>query len=625
MVRIRRLLSLILGSLIACILLVQSTGSLAFIVQADDANPTPPPVRSTTIKVSFTLYEWWLLRWSDSQVVCQVWVEHDGLPVGAEVNYFCGAAVLNQWLQTQPCTLGGAVQAYSQCSGIYLHRAHVTPGERSITVKLAPPSVGVSVSGCDLTDANRYCSQLPNLLLTGQEPLPGEQIIRIQGMMGDQPFSCPGSTCSLPLPPTGPKGITVEFWADSSFGDSSDHFTAQVRTIPWGDFTSPGTDAASSDQPKWYIDVLSSQWQGAALASCSETWASFPPVGGPSAWLTTPSDPAQLNSFTPYFYLAGALIQQGAVDASDCPNNGLQADGVANECGVTKAQPSVVAWQNQFDAEIIQVANETNVPGQLLKNIFSRESQFWPGMFQSYNEAGLGQLTDNGADTALLWNSTFFSQFCPLVFKTQVCQQGYGNLTPDQQAVLRGAMVRKVNAACPGCPTGIDLSQANFSISVFARSLLANCEQVGQIIYNTTGSQAGNVSSYEDLWRFTLVNYNAGAGCFVTALDAAFQQGQSLNWDNVSSHLEPACRGSIQYVSDISQSASPSPSQGTAPPGSGTPTATVTGTSAVSLTPTPSGTLQPTATPMATPAVTATDEGYPAPPFVPTPTPVIYP
>ena len=364
--------------------------------------------------------------------------------------------------------------------------------------------------------------------------------------------------------------------------------------------------------------MISSQWTGAPLASCSETWASFPPVGGPPEWLTTPSDPAQLNSFIPYFYLAGALIQQGAVDASDCPNNGLLATGVANECGVTKAQPAVVAWQNQFDTEIIRVANDTNVPGQLLKNIFSRESQFWPGLFQSYQEVGLGQLTDNVADTALLWNSSFFSQFCPLVFKTQVCEQGYGNLTTDQQAVLRGAMVRKVNAACPDCPTGIDLSQANFSISVFARSLLANCEQVGQTIYNTTGSQAGEVSSYEDLWKFTLVNYNAGVGCLVVALQAAYQQGQPLNWDNVSSHLEPACQGSIQYVNDVSQSSAAStPLQGTAPPGAGTPspTATVSGTSQVTAT--PGGTPQPTATP--------TNSSYPYPPPVSTPTPVSYP
>ncbi len=74
----------------------------------------------------------------------------------------------------------------------------------------------------------------------------------------------------------------------------------------------------------------------------------------------------------------------------------------------------------------------------------------------------------------------------PLVLDTEVCQRGFGNLDQAEQEMLRGALVQKVNAACPDCPLGIDLTQANFSISIFARSLLANCEQVGQIIFNTT-------------------------------------------------------------------------------------------------------------------------------------------
>ncbi len=126
-------------------------------------------------------------------------------------------------------------------------------------------------------------------------------------------------------------------------------------------------------------------------------------------------------------------------------------------------------------------------------------------------------MSEQGADTVLLWNPpSFFSQFCPLILSEESCQRGFGNLDPDQQALLRGALVQQVNAQCPpDCPTGIDLSQANFSISVFARSLLANCEQVGgQIVYNSTGRQAGQVATYEDLWKFTLVNYHAGAGLF---------------------------------------------------------------------------------------------------------------
>jgi hypothetical protein len=591
---VKKFLFILVGSLLIWILLVSSVGAWSgrgsSVVLADSGTPTPPPARSTTIKVSFTLYEWWLIRWSNNQVVCQMWVEHDGIPIPAEVNYFCGESILNQWLATKPCTTSN----YSQCTGFYLNREYKTPGERTVVVKLAPPTVGVSIAGCDISPQKNYCDTLPTLVFTGQEPLPDEQIIRIQGTMDGQAFSCPGSVCDLPIPPTGQDGISIEFWADSSFGDASDHFTAQVRTIPWGNFTSP--DGSATDVTKWYVDVISPQWTGAPLASCSQTWSSFPPVGGSPTWLTTPKDPSQLISYGSYYYLAGSLIEQSVVDASDCPNNGLQSQGLANECGLEKAQPAVQSWQNQFDTDIINVANETNVPAQLMKNVFGRESQFWPGIFLTNNEVGLGQLTDNGADTALLWNSDFFSQFCPLVFKTQACQGGYGNLTADQQAILRGAMLNKVNAACQDCPTGIDLTKANFSISIFARSLLANCNQVGQIISNTTNKQPGNVSSYEDLWKFTLVNYNAGPGCLIDALKTTLQKGQALNWQNVSSNLETGCRGAIDYVNDINQGLAASE------PGP-TPTPQVSGTPPAN---TPIPTTAPTQIPSPTPTGTTT-------------------
>ena len=38
--------------------------------------------------------------------------------------------------------------------------------------------------------------KVPTLLLSGEEPLPNEQIISIAGTINGEPFSCPGSTCS---------------------------------------------------------------------------------------------------------------------------------------------------------------------------------------------------------------------------------------------------------------------------------------------------------------------------------------------------------------------------------------------------------------------------------------------
>jgi hypothetical protein len=306
-----------------------------------------------------------------------------------------------------------------------------------------------------------------------------------------------------------------------------------------------------SDQPAWYVDVLSTQWRGSPLASCSQVWMSFPDVGGPPDWLLTPETTAELTTTISYYYLAGSLIERGLVDVSTCMDGGLSGYGIASKCGLEKAMPQVMTWQNQFDGEILRIATETGVPAQLMKNIFGRESQFWPGIFKTLEEAGLGQMTEGGADTVLLWNPEFFGQFCPLVYKTDVCQVGFGNLSEDQQNTLRGALVQKVNAACPNCPTGIDLSQANFSISVFSRALLANCEQVGQIMLNHTGTFAGQTTSYEDLWKFTLTNYNAGPGCLADAISDAMNVGDPLDWEHVKLYLKPACQGAIDYVSDI--------------------------------------------------------------------------
>jgi hypothetical protein len=215
------------------------------------------------------------------------------------------------------------------------------------------------------------------------------------------------------------------------------------------------------------------------------------------------------------------------------------------------AREEVTAWQNQFDGIILDVAKETGVPAHLLKNLFAIESQFWPGI-SLRTDIGLGQLTEKGADTALLWNPPFFQQFCSQVMDPEACSKGYLHLDDEQQKYARLALIASVNATCEDCPLKIDLERANFSIGVFAHTMLSNCEQAGQLVENTTGGAAGSAASYEDLWKFALVNYNAGPGCLGNALDATIGADQDLNWENVSSHLEPACQPAIQYVNDIS-------------------------------------------------------------------------
>jgi hypothetical protein len=204
------------------------------------------------------------------------------------------------------------------------------------------------------------------------------------------------------------------------------------------------------------------------------------------------------------------------------------------------------------------VSIELGLPAQLIKNMFARESQFWPGMVNDV-EAGLGHLTEIGTDATLLWNESFFSQFCPLVLEEGICQQGYPQLEEDNQELLRAALFNQVNSDCADCPLGIDLSQTNFSIHLFAETLLANCEQVGRMIHNTTGDSPGNVSSYEDLWRFTLVNYSSGPGCLSDALLTANSRRVPMDWENISQLLDNSCSIAVDYVEDITVIPDPAP------------------------------------------------------------------
>ena len=142
---------------------------------------------------------------------------------------------------------------------------------------------------------------------------------------------------------------------------------------------------------------------------CAAIWEMVPDYVKLPNWLTTPGSPQQIYSKISLYFLAAMLIRNNAVDASECDNGGISADNpwVANNCGLAKAYAAVIDWQNRFNQVILDIAQETGVPAQLMKNIFSRESQFWPGIFTTLEEAGFGQLTVGGADVLLMWNTEF--------------------------------------------------------------------------------------------------------------------------------------------------------------------------------------------------------------------------
>lgn len=309
-----------------------------------------------------------------------------------------------------------------------------------------------------------------------------------------------------------------------------------------------------------YLQNFMGEWKLEQSGGCMEAWNFTPGLSKLPSWLTTPASADGLTTNTAYYILAGMLIRNKLVDASSCPSGGLASiDGdnlSANNCGMNLALPAVISWQNRFNQKIYDVAQQSGIPAVLLKNIFRQESQFWPGIFMIETESGLGQITSVGADALLMWSPTLFDSICSKSFSTDVCGHGYTNLSSGEKAILQGALFQLVNASCPGCPGGVDLQQAEFSINVFAENLLSNCKQTGALVTETASVKYPSlVSTYTDLWKMTLFNYNAGPGCLERAVRRAWTQDPNslLTWDRIVSQVDTQCLGGINYVSEITK------------------------------------------------------------------------
>ena len=519
---------------------------IAIITQAGSVSAAPStpagPDRYTYVPVDYITYEWWMMTWEENELVCNITIEHEGLPLYSEVYIDCGEGLANAWLEQENCPPDIYRDHPNQCQGYYMHLLSSEPAVREVAVALPAPTTWMTLLGCSTENGTNRCENPPVLLLEGEEPLSQEEIIVITGTIANEPFSCQSSRCELPLVETDADGIQITFWAASSYGDTSQLFDANVRVLAQED---------QSGDIFWYVDILSSQWRGEANASCAETWVSFPPEGGLPLWLSTPGDTSELESDIKYTYLAGNLIERGVVDASHCIDFGLDIYGQATPCGLEAAEAPMVDWQNRFDRLIMDAAIDSQIPAVLLKRLFARESQFWPGTFNEGNDVGLGQLTIEGADFSLTWNPIFFEQFCSLVLDESECDKGYLHISEEDQEYLRESLIYSVNATCDICPLGVDLTQADYSVNIFANTLRASCEQTGSVIYNNTGLIPGDAASYEDLWRFTLVNYNAGAGCLGLAIDSTLDKSQTLDWANLSQNLTEVCSETKNYVNDI--------------------------------------------------------------------------
>lgn len=509
-------------------------------VLADDGSG-----REEIIEISYTEYTWRLLDWQDKGQVCEVKIDHPGEPDGAEIYFQCGSVIYYRWLETLPC-IAESGEPPQPCSGLYLVPIGSQEISKEIVINLPSPSVRIDLKDCIPVPDTDLCAEMPSLLISADEPLPNEEIIQVQGRIDERSFACAGEVCEVALQATDTGGAALEFWAESSYGDSSEHFMGRIRV-----------DERTLDNPPasgWHVEVVSGLTDLDNMAGCPGFWQSFPPLGIQPDWLSNPSQAILLRTNEPYNYLAGQMIRKGYVDTSHCDDLGLSEEGYASPCGLEASRDLVYLWQNTFDRFILMSAEETGIPSSLFKRIFARESQFWPETTEDlYREYGFGHTTELGADTTMLWNREFFDQFCPLVLEVGKCQLGYPQLDDWSQATLRGALLVEMEIILPADFYDLDSKQVEESVSLFAQTLLGNCAQVGQMITYQTDQIPGEIVSYEDLWKFTLINYQAGSGCLADAIIVVHKRKEALTWEHISAALEENCPWAVEYIEDVTQ------------------------------------------------------------------------
>ena len=512
-------------------------------IGADSVLADGDPHRTMTIKIDVTEHEWWLVRWEDNSQVCNLRIEHDELPTPDEIYVQCGLKIYNTWAKSPPCAVAESNQN-ELCSGVYLFRVGMEKLQKEIVVDLPAPRAWIEIVDCESKNRSGFCADIPSIHVSAEEPLPNEIITQIQGRLNEIPFLCTGNSCEIKLRNTHDLGVLIEFWADSSYGDTSIHYKGRIRVSKIVD--------EENDDYAWQVDIISDQKDISNVEGCAKIWGSFPPLGSLPVWLENPYYPIFLESDQPYTYLAGQLISQGFVDASDCDDLGVSESGFATQCGLDRSRSAVQLWQNLFNVNIIRSAQKSGVPSQLIKHIFAIESQFWPATKKAlYYEYGFGHVNELGADTVLLWNQDFYFQFCPLVLDINICNAGYSQLDKWNQILLRGALLSEMEVDVSVPRKDIDSEQIQASMDMVAETLLGNCSQVDRMIFNETDRRAGDISNYEDLWRFTLVNYHSGPGCLSEAMREVLKDGDKLNWVTVSAALESVCPEALNYVKSI--------------------------------------------------------------------------
>jgi len=389
----------------------------------------------------------------------------------------------------------------------------------------------------------------PYVIVTGFSALPRSVSITIRGFVNSDEFICTQSPCAIKLQTSS----RLVFAAYADTGQSSETVIASVSVTLETDGYLVTVDTVS--QFALFSNACSIAWGMSDEANA--TWDDFVQF------------PYQLHTKKTLHTLVTQLILNGIVDAHDCPAGGLSLGlDWPTACGLERANSKMIEWQNQFDDHIWLASRNQGIPPKILKTVLEVESQFWPGNARFYlDEFGLGQLNQLGVDVLLRRDPSLFQSVCKGVLSD--CNRSYLSLNSQEQAMIRGAVVRQyADASCADCQYGFDLNKAKESVSLFARLLVANCQQVESIlnlvivpdrdadaatataaVATLAAGGSTESTSYDDMWRFTFLSYHSGLNCFQQALTATKKAKQPVNWENIAARLK--CKGGELYVNGV--------------------------------------------------------------------------
>ena len=476
---------------------------------------------------------WQLAYWESYDTACTIILDEDRTPSNEEIQRACGDVLYQTWMTTPLCN-----RSYSKdpeavaCTGLFLRKVGQKKKEQPISTSLIDyqaqnlRQIRFDVSNVNCEPGFR-CDQKPEILLIAHGPDNDSMIRSVHIRIAAYEGACEGNACQMRLPQTDNNGVWFEYWAMDSDGNQSDHFWLKFRAIP-----------AKNSATDYYYDVIGDAFPDAS-AYGSEVWYTFPSAGEeiPEVLKKLPTVDYLVTKHN-YQLLAAKLIKNGKVDSSFCQNYGLNLDGMPNGCGEEVTAKMVFDMQNQYDQQIYESSKRQKVPPRIIKGLIGQESQFWPVSDVPY-EYGLGMITESGADMLLRWNASYFLKLCMETFPADrdSCMSGYSGQSDERQSLLRGVVITKVGT--------------DEEIEMLAAAIKASVYQVNQVINNATGESPAAVSTYEDMWKFTVANYYSGSGCLYNAINQVTLYKLPIAWENVRHYMVGKCELANLYVDRV--------------------------------------------------------------------------